>query len=152
MYWKYFLYVVEHKWNVFIEHLKIMQPIAGITHDLSKFLPSEFFPYAKFFYNKNRTKEYKQSDESDENFQKGWCYHQNRNKHHWNYWVSITRKDEIIAIPMPSKYIMQMIADWRGMSRKFGGDPGVYYLKNKDQMILHHETIKIIEEVLLINI
>ena len=25
MYWKYFKYICEHKWNVFIEHLKIMQ-------------------------------------------------------------------------------------------------------------------------------
>ena len=147
IYWKYFLYIVEHKWNVFIEHLKIMQPIAGITHDLSKFLPSEFFPYARFFHDKDRAKNYKKSDELDMNFQIGWCHHQNRNKHHWNYWVSVTTKDLIVPLPMPPKYVMQMIADWRGMSRKFGGDPGVYYLKNKDQMILHAKTIQIIQKV-----
>jgi hypothetical protein len=149
MYWKYFKYICEHKWNVFIECLKISQPLHGITHDLSKFLLSEFIPYARFFYSKNRSKEYKTSDEDDPNFQKGWCYHQKRNKHHWNYWVSVTRKDEIVPIPMPSKYVMQMIADWRGMSRKFGGEASEYYLKNRHTMILHEETINIIEAVLI---
>jgi hypothetical protein len=149
MYWRYFWYVVEHKWNVFIEHLKIMQPIAGITHDLSKFLPSEFFPYARFFQAKDRANKYNKSDESDEDFQKGWCHHQKRNKHHWNYWVSVTRKDEIIPIPMPPKYVAQMIADWRGMSRKFGGETSEYYLKNRDSMILHPKTIETIERIII---
>lgn len=148
-YWTYFKYICEHKWNVFIEHLKILQPISGITHDLSRFLPSEFIPYAKFFYSKNRSKDYKTSDENDPDFQKGWCYHQKRNKHHWNYWVSVTRKDEVTAIPMPPKYVMQMIADWRGMSRKFGGETIDYYLKNRTTMILHRDTIEIINRELL---
>jgi hypothetical protein len=146
VYWKYLCYIVEHKWNVGIECIKAGMPIHAITHDFSKFLPSEFIPYAKFFYNKNRTKEYKQSDESDENFQKGWCFHQKRNKHHWNYWVSITRKDEIIPIPMPRKYIRQMVADWAGIIRKFGGHPTKYYEENRHKFILHHETIEHLRE------
>ena len=148
MYWSYFKYIVEHKKNVFIECLKTGQIIHSIFHDMSKFLPSEFIPYAKFFHDKNRTKEYKKSDENDSNFQKGWCYHQKRNKHHWNYWVSITRKDEIIAIPMTKKYIKQMIADWDGMSRKFGGSTIDYFNDNKDSMILHSDTVRAIEKIL----
>lgn len=71
-----------------------------------------------------------------------------RNKHHWNYWVSVTRKDEIVPIPMPPIYVMQMIADWRGMSRKFGGTAKEYYTKNKHTFIMHRYTIEIIEHVL----
>jgi len=148
MYWVYFKYIVEHKWNVFIECIKIGQPIHGILHDLSKFRPSEFFPYARFFHKKDRTNNYKIADEKDNDFQNGWFLHQKRNKHHWNYWVSVTRKNDIIALPMPKKYVMQMIADWRGMSRKFGGDPKDYYKKNKKDMILHDDTKLIIEEIL----
>ena len=47
-YWDYFKYIVEHKKNVGIECLKAGMFIHAITHDLSKFLPSEFIPYAKF--------------------------------------------------------------------------------------------------------
>lgn len=152
MYWRYFWYVCEHKWNVFIECIKSRQFIHGITHDLSKFLPSEFIPYARFFNETNRTKNYKQSDENNINFQLGWLKHQKRNKHHWNYWVSVTRKDEIIPLPMPVKYIRQMIADWRGMSRKFGGSLDQYWNDNKDKMILHQSTVDKINEIIETNL
>lgn len=140
-YLKYLLYILEHKKNVFIECIKMGMPIHAILHDWSKFLPSEFIPYAKFFYETNRTKSYKQSDEKNENFLKGWTLHQKRNKHHWNYWVSVTRKDEIEPIPMPHKYVKQMIADWNGMSRKFGGSTIEYFEDNRDNFILHEKTI-----------
>lgn len=144
IYLKYLSYLCNHKWNVGIECLYMGMPFHAITHDLSKFLPSEFIPYAKFFNSKDRTKTYNKSDEYDRNFQKGWCHHQKRNKHHWNYWVSVTRKKEIAPIPMPMKYVKQMIADWKGMSRKFGGSWEDYYMKNKDDFILHEDTINII--------
>jgi len=148
MYWKYFKYLINHKWNVGIECLKTSQPIHAIFHDLSKFLPSEFIPYARFFEAKDRTKEYKKSDEDDPNFQAGWCLHQKRNRHHWNYWVSITRKNEIIPIPMPLRYVRQMIADWDGMSRKFGGSTIDYFRKNQNDMMLHEQTEIFIRKVL----
>lgn len=146
MYWSYFKYIVEHKKNVGIESLKMWMPIHALTHDLSKFRLSEFIPYAKFFYETDRKNNYKRSDETNGNFQKGWLHHQKRNKHHWNYWVSVTRKNEIIPIEMPMKYVKQMIADWNGMSRKFGGSTKDYFEKNKESMILHKETIKKIEK------
>jgi len=144
-YLKYLFYIIQHKKNVFIECWKVGLHWHGIVHDLSKFLPSEFIHYAKFFHKKNRTKEYKQSDENDIDFQTGWNFHQKRNKHHWNYWVSVTRKDEIIPLPMPKKYVRQMICDWRGMSRKFSGTPKEYYLKNRENFILHPCTASSID-------
>lgn len=53
-YWKYFKYVIRHKWYVLIECFKKGQYWRGITHDLSKFLPDEFIPYAKYFYAEDR--------------------------------------------------------------------------------------------------
>jgi len=140
MYWKYFKYIVEHKWNVGIECIKAGLFWHAITHDISKFRPSEFIPYARFFHRKDRAKGYKTSDENDVDFQTGWLLHQKRNKHHWNYWVSVTRKEEIIPIKMPVKYVIQMVCDWRGMSRKFGGTAKEYYEKNKQNFILHTHT------------
>ena len=147
-YFTYLKYIVEHKWNVGIECIKMGMFFHAITHDLSKFRLSEFIPYTKFFFETDRTKKYKQSDEKKENFLEGWTHHQKRNKHHWNYWVSVTRKNEIIPIPMPEKYVRQMIADWNGMSRKFGGSSIYYYQKNREKFILHKDTVKIIEKIL----
>ena len=141
MYWRYFKYVIEHKWNVFVECLKIKQPIHGITHDLSKFLPSEFLPYANKFMGGDYAYKFFEVERA---FEKAWLFHQHRNKHHWDYWVN----SKGTAIPMPSKYVMQMIADWRGMSRKFGGTAKDYYEKNKDRLILHEKTVEIVERII----
>lgn len=137
MYWNYLKYVLKHKWFVFIECLKIIQPWHGIVHDLSKFLPSEFIPYARWFYGKG-------DDKDKESFDVAWCLHQHRNKHHWDYWIMSNGK----PVPMPSKYVMQMIADWRAMGRTFGDTAESFYAKNKDRMILHSATINLIEWIL----
>ena len=148
MYWAYLKYIIEHKKNVGIECLRLGMPFHAITHDLSKFRPSEFIPYAKFFYAKDRTNNYKKSDEDDLNFQTGWNHHQKRNKHHWNYWVSVTRAEMLIPLEMPMKHVRQMIADWNGMSKKFGGNTKDYYTKNCGEMILHPKTKERITRVL----
>lgn len=145
-YFKYFIYIVEHKKNVFIECIKDGLFIHAFTHDLSKFRISEFVPYARFFFRTDRSNNYNIKDELDKDFQYGWNHHQKRNKHHWNYWVSITRKNEIIPIPMSEIYVRQMLCDWGAMSRKFGGDIIKYYDDNKEKMILHEITMQRIEE------
>lgn len=135
MYWKYFKYILEHKLNVGIECLKMKLYWHSITHDLSKLYYSEFKAYANYFYGKvpNRLL-----------FETAWCLHQHRNKHHWDYWVKATGG----PVPMPTKYVKQMIADWRGMSRKFGDTADEYYNSNKTKMILHKKTINKIENIL----
>jgi len=49
-YIKYFFYIIEHKFNVGIECFNMGLYWHAFTHDLSKFLPDEFFPYANWFY------------------------------------------------------------------------------------------------------
>lgn len=148
MYWNYFKYIIEHKFNVFIECMKMGMFIHAFTHDLSKFRPSEFFPYARYFYAEKRIKEYNNYTGIQQDFEKAWMLHQKRNKHHWNYWISISGKNKINSVPMPGKYVKQMIADWKGMSKKFGDTATSFYLKNKDKMILHNITVLRIENEL----
>lgn len=47
---KYLKYLLCHKWYVMIECFREGLIWQGLMHDLSKFLPSEFIPYANFFY------------------------------------------------------------------------------------------------------
>jgi len=150
---KYLIYILEHKKNVFIECWKIGLYWHAITHDLSKFLPSEFFPYAKKFFGGDYAYKY---FEVEDNFSKAWKLHYSRNKHHWNYWIEYRQNGDAMycpeiaqfALPMPEKYVLQMIADWKGMSRKFGDTAVEFYAKNLSKMILHSETKKIINKKL----
>lgn len=54
-YWKYLWYVIRHKWYVMLACFGYRKAHTGmiwlgLLHDWSKFLPSEFFPYAEHFY------------------------------------------------------------------------------------------------------
>ena len=124
----YLKYVFEHKVNVGIECFKRGLFIHSIFHDLSKLFPSEFIGYAKYFYGDK--KRYK------DEFLRSWLLHQHRNKHHWDYWVGSDGK----AVEMPLKNIKQMVCDWHGMSRKFGGSAYEYFLKNENRINLHPKT------------
>lgn len=139
-YQKYFEYMCQHKKNVFIEAIKMGgMPIHALTHDISKFLPSEFIPYPKYFYANNRTKNYVTNVDETKNkelFRHGWALNQKRNRHHNTYWTAIIN-GKIETIEMPDKYLLQMVCDWRAMSRKFGGTAKKYYEKERDNITLH---------------
>jgi hypothetical protein len=97
MYWKYLKYVLKHKWFVFVECCKLGIPLRGLLHDLSKFLPSEFIPYARYFYGNypetltvyEKTYHWKMKNKAaiKDDFDLAWLKHQKRNKHHWQYWL-----------------------------------------------------------------
>lgn len=82
--WQYARYVLRHKWFVFKACLQLGVPLwIAILHDWDKFLPDEWFPYARTFYAPDGTKQYQESVD----FARAWMKHQHRNKHHWQYWL-----------------------------------------------------------------
>ena len=155
-YLKYLSYVLRHKWYVFIECCKLGIPWVGITHDLSKFRPSEWFPYANYFggnikKGRDGTGYYKPTDTGDKAFDFAWLLHQKRNKHHWQWWILPEDGGGIKILPMTDKYRKEMLADWKGAG-KAQGTPNCkkWYLTNKNKMQLHPETRRWIEEQLKI--
>lgn len=140
-YCNYFKYVIQHKYYVFIECWKMGLYWHGITHDLSKFMPSEFFAYAEKFFGGDYAYKY---FEVEGNFETAWLLHQRRNKHHWNYWVNSEGK----AIDMSEKYIKQMVADWNAMGRKYGDTAKEFYIKNRDDINLSISSRDYLEKLL----
>jgi hypothetical protein len=108
---KYFGYVVRHKVHVFRAGRTTGAPLWRLlVHDLSKFLPSEFFPYASFFYGTGG------HDEFHATFVKHW----HRNPHHWEHWLRLRNTDEGYrprALRMPPGLVKEMVADWVGAGK-----------------------------------
>ncbi|KKL80699.1 hypothetical protein LCGC14_2002160 [marine sediment metagenome] len=163
MYLKYLLYVLRHKWFVFIECCRLGIPFRGIMHDLSKFRWREFRGYAVNFFTSKEWKgelnfklfvEYRLGElipwglTPQEQFKLAWLHHQRRNPHHWEYWV-YRKSDKIeFPVPIPKKYLQEMLADWRAMSRNFGNDPAVWYTENRDKMLIQAGSREWLEEQL----
>lgn len=132
-------------------------PLLGIVHDWTKFTPTEWFPYVKYFYQRPGTKRdetgyYKPHSTGAPDFDFAFFMHQKRNKHHWQYWLQPVDADVVgfsIIHPMPDKYRREMLADWRGAG-KAQGTPNTeaWYRKNGHKIKLHPETREWIEKQL----
>ena len=162
---KYLNYVIKHKWFVLMASIKIRSSIyRAIVHDLSKFLPSEWFPYVEYFYGREH-KSYndfssaikyefdcwKISKEGiEESFSYAWLYHQHRNKHHWQYWLLKEDSGKLILLEMPKKYVLEMIADWMGAGRAIKGKWEVkeWFYSNKGNILLHPNTKEYVESII----
>lgn len=147
----YLKYILEHKKNVFKTCWKRGLYLHAFTHDLSKFRPSEFVPYANNFYGEKDCKNCKSYMNCDYNqiglgsgnfakeckdyrykkFDKAWDHHYKYNKHHWDHWIGKR---------MPHKYILQMICDWEAMALKFGDTAQQFYMNNYDKIDLTVES------------
>lgn len=169
--WQYLKYVMKHKWFVFLACLELGVPLwIAIFHDWDKFLPDEWFAYVNNFYGEPlviagrarwiergcpiganlRDIEYEIEAERQDAFAKAWLLHQNRNKHHWQYWMITWDKGHTECLPMSDKYRREMLADWRGAGKAITGkdDTRNWYLKNRHNMHLHPDTRAWVEQQL----
>jgi len=161
-YLKYLNYLIRHKWFVLLATIKIKGSIyRALIHDLSKFLPSELIPYTRYFYGEhNNIYEGWQGDSEpvknlyftviESDFNLAWCTHIHRNKHHWQYWILHEDSGNTLHLPMPEKYILEMVADWAGAGRAKNGkwDIKKWYRDNYLNIRLNEETRVRIEQIL----
>lgn len=145
--WNYLKYIIRHKWYVFLACRKTGTSLwRGLIHDLSKFLPSEWGPYRRTFYADNGSKQYKESEE----FAQAWNRHQKRQAHHWQNWLIYWDRGELEPLQMPEKCVREMVADWIGAGLAITGkmETRTWYSKNKDKMLLHFITRAFVEKLL----
>jgi hypothetical protein len=145
----YLKYLLRHKWFVFVACLRIgASPWLGIIHDLSKFRLSEWSPYARCFYATDGAKQYKE----DDTFTLAWNDHQKRNKHHWQYWLITWDRGVTEPLPMPYRYVLEMVADWMGAGRAITGrwETKSWYESNREKIQLNPYTRGQVEAILAI--
>jgi hypothetical protein len=115
---KYAQYVVRHRRFVFEECLKLGIPLRGLLHDLSKLLPDEWLPYARYFYGKDMGWNRRVAERA---FNAAWLRHQHRNPHHHQHWRLRMDDGDTQLLPMPDALVREMLADWRGAGRAITG-------------------------------
>ena len=157
--WLYLKAVCRHKWFVFLACLQFDIPLwTALWHDIDKFLPQMWTPYARYFYGAWRGPNLDRNVEAPPDvylpFEYAWNWHQKRWGHHWQHWVRIGDDGTILALAMPDRHRREMLADWFGAGRAYLKDwtplePRKWYEKNKDKMKLHPDTRAWVEAELL---
>lgn len=125
----------------------------GLTHDLSKYAPSEFIRGAKYFqgYRSPNDEERRQTGMS-----LAWLHHKGRNRHHFEYWIDY-QVDESGKVgfsggKMPKRYVAEMFCDRLAACRVYQGEkytdasPWEYFQKSKDHIMIHPETSALLDK------
>lgn len=94
----------------------------GITHDLSKFSPIEFWESVRFYQG---TSSPINVAKAEQGYSLAWQHHKGRNPHHYEYWTD--KYDEgTVALEMPYKYAVELICDYLGAARAYLGNEFTY--------------------------
>lgn len=144
----YFKYIIKHKWFVLLASRQLKVSLwRAFIHDISKFRPSEWIPYANTFYNKDGSSRYQETKE----FNLAWNHHQKRNKHHWQYWTLVKDDGKLICLEIPEKYVREMIADWIGAGKSITGswrDVFNWYQNNQNSIKINPKTKRLTDDIL----
>jgi hypothetical protein len=148
VFWKYFKYVIRHKWHVGKFLWNRGAYLQALTHDMSKFKWFAFKTYAWYFYGPDHTVEgnsetgySKPTTTLDADFDMAWLLHQKSNPHHWQFWMLFEDDGGIKIIDMPDKYRIEMLCDWYGASIATGKSNMKNYRKNTRDWYLAHRDI-----------
>ncbi|MBE5892503.1 MAG: catalase [Lachnospiraceae bacterium] len=153
--WKHFRTITYHKYLVARGCFGVGLYKQGLLHDLSKYSPSEFWVGVKYFQGDRSPNN---AEREDIGYSSAWLHHKGRNKHHYEYWIDYNSRakaeDIMIPVPMPKKYIAEMVMDRIAASKVYMGNdytdasPLQYYYRGTDKAPIHEETRRILLDIL----
>ncbi len=124
----------------------------GLTHDLSKFSPTEFLVGARLWQG---TRSPNAAEREEKGYSEAWMHHKGRNRHHYEYWTDmspVTRCYE--PVPMPRKYLVEMVMDRRAACMTYQGSAYTdgsalaYFMKSRERELMHGQTRRELEFLL----
>ncbi|MCC2231027.1 DUF5662 family protein [Hominifimenecus microfluidus] len=126
----------------------------GLVHDLSKYMPSEFWVGARYYQGDHSPND---AERKAIGYSSAWMHHKGRNKHHYEYWTDYkigAPKGTIAPMPMPARYVAEMFCDRLAASQNYNKEnftPQMaldYYLQGKDNMVIHPKSKRQLEGLL----
>lgn len=152
--WEHFKTITHHKWLVMKGCFQVGLYWQGITHDLSKFSPTEFIVGARYWQGDRSPNN---AEREDIGYSSAWLHHKGRNKHHYEYWIDYSARDikgGMAPAPMPKRYVIEMFMDRIAACKVYHGkdytdrDPLLYYQSAKTLPPLHPKTKRQLEFLL----
>ena len=153
--WKHFKTITYHKYLVAKGCFGVGLYKQGLLHDLSKYSPAEFWVGVKYFQGDRSPNN---AEREDIGYSSAWLHHKGRNKHHYEYWIDYNSRakaeDIMVPVPMPKKYIAEMVMDRIAASKVYMGknytdaSPLQYYYKGTDNAPIHEETREVLVAIL----
>lgn len=153
--WKHFKTITYHKFLVAKGCFKAGLYWQGLVHDLSKYSPTEFWVGVKYFQGDRSPNN---AEREEKGYSSAWMHHQGRNRHHYEYWIdysiSMDAPGGLVPVPMPDKYIVEMLMDRVAACKVYMGEKYYnkasldYYYKGTHKAPLHPYTRDLLVKLL----
>ena len=150
--WHHFCTINRHRWLVCQGCFQVGLYWQGLTHDLSKYSPTEFSVGAKYYQG---TRSPNAAEREEKGYSEAWMHHKGRNRHHCEYWSDMNRETKRYEpVPMPRKYLVEMVMDRRAACMTYQGDKYKddsalrYFERGLEQYSMHEKTTRELEYLL----
>ena len=150
--WQHFKTITKHRFLVMAGCFRVGLYRQGLTHDLSKYTPTEFLNGAKYYQG---TRSPNTAEREEKGYSEAWMHHKGRNRHHYEYWTDINKETrQYESLPMPRRYLAELVMDRRAACMTYQGknykdDSALIYFERgleKDKM--HPQTRKELRYIL----
>ena len=139
--WQHFKTITHHKLLVMAGCFRVGLYWQGLTHDLSKYTPTEFWVGAKYYQG---TRSPNAAEREERGYSTAWMHHKGRNRHHYEYWTDLNKETgRYESVPMPRKYLVEMIMDRRAACMTYQGSAYTdasaweYFAKSRERKLMH---------------
>ena len=128
----------------------------GLTHDLSKYSPTEFWRGAQYYQGDRSPND---AERKATGMSLAWLHHKGRNRHHFEYGIDYAFHPDgtvtYTGYPMPIRFVAEMFCDRVAACRIYLGEkytdasPWEYYAQSKNVILIHPDTARELETMLL---
>lgn len=150
--WQHFKTITRHRHQVLKGCFRVGLYWQGLTHDLSKYSPTEFRIGARY-YQGNRSPN--GAEREDKGYSEAWIHHKGRNAHHYEYWTDMNLTTRTYTcVPVPRKYFVEMVMDRIAACKTYQGKdyhPGSaleYFDSSREKYLMHEQTRRELSYVL----
>lgn len=150
--WQHFKTITRHRILVCRGCFRVGLYWQGLTHDLSKYSPVEFWNGARFYQG---IRSPNTAEREAKGFSEAWMHHKGRNRHHYEYWSDMDMSRRIYApVPMPRKYLVEQVMDRRAACMVYqgkdytDGSALAYFMKSRERELMHPQNRQELEYIL----
>ena len=143
-FWKHLSTINRHRWLVMCGCFRVGLYWQGLTHDLSKYSPTEFWVGVKYYQGDRSPNA---AEREEKGYSEAWMHHKGRNRHHYEYWTDMSRQTRNYeSVPMPRNYLVEMVMDRRAACMVYQGKaytPGSaleYFEGSRERQLMHEKT------------
>ena len=150
--WQHFKTITRHRLVVMAGCFQVGLYWQGLTHDLSKYSPTEFLQGARYYQG---VRSPNAAEREVKGYSEAWMHHKGRNRHHYEYWTDMNMERRVYeSVPMPRKYLVEQVMDRRAACIIYQGKNYTpasaleYFMTSRERTLMHPQNQQELEYIL----